>query len=193
MIFTDISQPETMPFITFIFCIGMAACICAFALILISSLWGMYKVRRSYVVWAASLQNREHQTLGSQATTKNRLVRELAEEVTWCRRKSTVWHAAFGTFALCHLCVTGGTALTALKEYATPLIMAGAGAVGVVATVGNGLFKPRVLAEQFLRRAENLAAVRREAEAEWNAISSSDCSASAKRQAVIGKLIASLN
>jgi len=73
------------------------------------------------------------------------------------------------------------------------LIMAGAGAVGVVATVGNGLFKPRVLAEQFLRRAENLAAVRREAEAEWNAISSSDCSASAKRQAVIGKLIASLN
>ena len=193
MVSNEVYQPESMPFVTFIFCVGMAACICAFALILISSLWSVHKVRRSYVVWAASLQNRENRTLGSQAATKNRLVRELAEEVTWCRRKATFWHAAFGTFALCHLCVTGGTALTALKEYATPLIMAGAGAIGVVATVGNGLFKPRVLAEQCLRRAEDLAAVRRETEAEWDTISSTDCGASAKRQALIGKLIASLN
>jgi hypothetical protein len=184
---------ERIPFITFVFCIGMASCICAFALILISNLWGIYKVRRSYAVWAASVQNREQQTLGSQAATKNRLVRELAEEVMWCRRKSTFWHAAFGTFALCHLCVTGGTALTALKQYATPLIMAGAGAVGVVATVGNGVFKPRVLAEQSLRRAEKLAAVRRQAEADWDTIPFNDSHASAKRQAVIGKLIASLN
>lgn len=72
------------------------------------------------------------------------------------------------------------------------MIMAGAGAVGVVATVGNGVFKPRVLAEQFLARAEKLAAIRREAEAEWDAISSDDHGAFAKRQAVIAKLITSL-
>ena len=193
MIATDVPQSETIPFVTLIFCIGMACCICAFALILINNLWGMYKVRRSYAIWAASLQNREQQTLGAQAATKNRLVRELADEVAWCRRESTFWHAAFGTFALCHLCVTGGTALTALKEYATPLIMAGAGAVGVVATVGNGLFKPRVLAEQSLRRAEKLTVARRQAEADWDAISSGDSNASAKRQMVIGRLIACLN
>jgi hypothetical protein len=190
---TNLSQLETIPFVTVIFCIGMACCICAFALILVNSLWGVNKVRRSYMIWAASLQNREQQTLGSQAATKNRLVRELAEEVAWCRRESTFWHAAFGTFTLCHLCVTGGTALTALKAYATPLIMAGAGAVGVVATVGNGLFKPRVLAEQSLRRAEKLTIARRQAEADWDAISSGDSKASAKRQAVIGRLIACLN
>jgi hypothetical protein len=67
------------------------------------------------------------------------------------------------------------------------------GAVGVVATVGNGFFKPRVLAEQSLRRAENLTAVRRQAEADWDAISSSDSNAAAKRQSVIGRLIISLN
>jgi hypothetical protein len=167
----------------------MVSCLCAFALILINSLLGIYKVRRSYVVWAASLQNSEYLSLGTQSTTKNRLIKELAEEVTWCRRKSTFWYSAFGTFGICHLCVTGGTALTALKEYATPLVMAGAGAVGVIATVGNGIFKPRVLAEQFLGRAEKLATVRREVEADWNAISPADARASAKRQAIIKKLI----
>jgi hypothetical protein len=193
MLSSEVSQMEAIPPLTFIFCIAMASCFGAFILIVVLNLLSMSKVRNSYVVWAATLQNHEEQTLGTQATTKNKLVREIAEEVAWCRHISTFWHATFGTFTLCQLCVTGGTAMTALRQYTTPLIVAGAGAVGVVATVGNGLFKPRVLAERSLKRAEMLAAERRKAEADWITIPISDPEASIKRQAVIERLIASLN
>lgn len=190
MIAVDTLSGQSVPLLTYIFGLGIASCLFAFVLIVITSLFGTYQARKSYVVWVASIQNRERQSLGALAETKNRLVREMAKEVRWCRQRSTFWYAAFGTFTLCHLCVTGGTALTALKQYA-PMIMAGAGAVGVVATVGNGVFKPRILAQQFLARAEKLAAVRRQAEAEWDAISDGS-DAPKKRQAVIAKLIASL-
>jgi hypothetical protein len=191
MVAVDTPTAQTVPLLTYVFGLGIVSCLFAFVLIVITSLFGTYQARRSYVVWVASIQNRERQSVGVQAVTKNRLVREVAKEVRSCRHRSTFWYAAFGTFTLCHLCVTGGTALTALKEYA-PMIMAGAGAVGVVATVGNGVFKPRVLAQQYLARAEKLATMRREAEAEWDAISHDGNDAPKKRQAVIAKLITSL-
>jgi hypothetical protein len=163
MLSSEVFQAKAIPPLTFIFCVAMASCFGAIILIVVLNLLSMSKVRNSYVVWAATLQNHEEQTLGNQAITKNKLVREIAKEVAWRRWISTFWHVTFGTFTLCQFCVSRGTAMTALRQYTTPLIVAGAGSVGVVATVGNGPFKPRVLAERFLKRAEMLAAERRQA------------------------------
>lgn len=64
--------------------------------------------------------------------------------------------------------------------------------LGVLATVGNGFFKPRLLAERYLMRAQYLANTRRTAEADWDAVPTGASDASERRRSIIEKLVRAL-
>jgi hypothetical protein len=184
---------DSEPLLLGIFAIGVFSCCFAFLLILVSSFWGRARTNLAWVTWAADMQKREASSEGSLATTKNRLIKELALEVRWSRRLSTFWEATSLFVSVCQLSVTGGTTLAAWKQHLIPSVLSGMGVLGVLATFGNGFFKPKLLAERYLIRARRLANARREAEADWDATPTQTPDAVRLRKLVIEKLISALN
>jgi len=189
----DAMATDSESLLMYVFAIGVFSCCFAFLLMLVSSFWGRARTNLAWVTWAADMQKREECSELSPAKTKNRLIRELALEVRWSRRLSTIWEATSLLVNVCQLSVTGGTTLAGWKQYLTPAVLSGMGVLGVLATFGNGFFKPKLLSERYLIRARRLANARREAEADWDASPTETPDAIRVRKLVIERLISALN